>query len=440
MFQRKINKTLEEWKLSKTHKPILLRGARQIGKSYLMTEFAKSFDSSANINLEFDKDLHQYFDSLDPELILSRIFLLKGIDLKQTGTNLLILDEIQECLSAIVALRYFHERMPNLFVIGAGSLLEFVLNKNSIDVPVGRIHYLFMEPMNFSEYLGAIREKPLIDYISALNLKTKPDEVVHKKLLEEFKNYLLLGGMPGVIAAYIENDKSFAKAFIEQKSIIETYRDDLKKYGTNSEYKYLRKTFDTVASMLGRKYIYSRVDPDSNHKNIKYAYEILTQVGLSKKIKNTSPHSMPLEVLADDNHFKPLFLDCGLMQNILGLSHEHILQEDFHSTAAGAIAEQFVGQELIANMDPYRSHDLYYWHKNKSEAEIDYLISVNGKAIPIEVKSSGSRAMKSMGVFIDEFNSAFGIKISTKPLALRGKILDLPFYAVSEIERISGEV
>lgn len=435
---RHLTKTLKSWKNESEPKPLLIRGARQVGKSYLVESFGKTdFKNIVTINFETDKEFKEHFATLNPSNIIDKIFLLRQ-EKVELGSSLLFLDEIQECPEAIASLRYFQEKMPGLHVIAAGSLLDFVLNSKDVSVPVGRIHYLYMEPMTFNEYLLATDKVALSQYIDQLNLESDFDSSVHNKLIEEFKNYLILGGMPAAIKAYLQSNHSFPQAFREHNSIIETYRDDFKKYSKQSEQRYLKKIFNAIPYQLSRKFKYSVVDSEMKSRDLKDALNLLIDANICKKIKKTSPKSLPLEVLSSERHFKSIFLDCGLAQNILGTGIDHIVAGEFHSSAAGGIAEQYVGQELLATIDPYCYRNLYYWQNESrnASAEIDYLITIKNQAIPIEVKSGTNRNFKSMRIFMKEFDLDLGLKISTNPLEYKNGLLSIPFYMVNQLDRV----
>lgn len=439
---RLIEAELEKWAEETEPLPLLLRGARQVGKTYTITNFAsKQFDNHVYINLETDKEFIDDFRSLDTQRIINKIFALKNIELI-AGKTLLIIDEIQECPEAIVALRYFYEQKPGLHVAAAGSLLDFALNSGEISVPVGRVQYLFMQPMSFMEFLLACGNKGLCEYIQKLNLCERTDHSIHLRLIEELKTYLMLGGMPGVLARYLKHDKTFPQAFKYQDSIINTYQDDFKKYAKKSEQKYLVKTFQAVPGLVGTKLKYSNIDRDYKAADLRNALELLVEANIIQLIKATQPHSRPLAVLASDKDFKPLFLDVGLMQKIFGLDLELIYSGNWHATAAGGIAEQLVGQELLAYGDCYRPRNLYYWYRDRgaAKAEIDFLLDFNGRVLPLEVKSGSNGHLKSLKLCMTDYKLNLGIKCSQEDLSYKQGILSVPLYAISELKRLVGEV
>lgn len=437
-----LESALKNWQKEKHPHPILLRGARQVGKTYIAQQFgSENFRNVVYINFEKEPEYKKYFDekeSLEPKFILDRLLLIKGKEV-QVGHTLLILDEIQECPRAILALRYFYEDMPGLHIIGAGSLLDFVLKAGKISIPVGRIQYLFMEPMSFNEFLAATNKNRLVEYIENLTLKTKFDELIHEKLLEEVKKYMILGGMPKVLEAYVGSGEQFIQPLQIQNTVALTYKEDFAKYSNITKHKYLEAVFNAVPHMVGTKFKYSHIDKELDGQGLKSALELLFKANVVRKIKRTTGDSLPLEVGASEKHFKIAFIDVGIMQKMLGLNLEIILSGDFHSSAAGSIAEQFVAQELLCQVDPYEERKLYYWSKEKrnDSAEVDFLSRVFQTPIPIEVKAGTTGSLKSLRSFMNKYNSSLGVRVSKHPLSFVDGLLSVPFYAVSQLHRIA---
>ncbi len=437
-MDRKLYQDLLSWKVEKQPKPLLIRGARQVGKSYLVNQFGKeNFKNFLSVNFEKQPQLKKFFEYPNPDEILAKLSGYLGVPI-ELGETLIFIDEIQECSQALIALRYFYEERPGLHVIGAGSLLDFTLSNEEISMPVGRIQYLYMDPMSFAEYLTAVNKKSWLGLIKQSTIESPLDLEIHNRLVGELRNYMLLGGMPKVLATYTENQDNLQGAIAEQDPIIDTYRDDFKKYSSRIREQYLRRVFNSMPQMVGKKFMYSRVDSESKSRDIKYALELLEQACLVKKIKHSSPHARPLEAGVSEKIFKTIFLDCGLLRNISGTRLDDVMEYDFKSSEMGSIAEQYVGQELVALQSPLRPRYLHYWvHENKeSSAEIDYMISIEGRSVPIEVKSGANGKLKSLKRFMEEYSSPIGIKISEAPLSFDGEILSLPLYMVSELLRI----
>lgn len=430
IMERSIQKTLGEWKFAPHRKPLLVRGARQIGKTYVINKFAENFSSSVTINFERNPEYSKIFNIKDPDRIIEQIELLSGERIIP-GQTLLFLDEIQECPEAIVALRYFYEEKPELHLIGAGSLLEFTLSSKNINIPVGRVQYLYMYPLSFGEFLQALGQQKLREYIMTPGNMVKISEAVHDKLLEQLRLYFILGGMPEAVQTYIDQKDLNACRLIQQ-SIVDTYRDDFGKYASQVQFKHLRKLFARIPSMIGNKFVYANVDADTKSRELKEALTLLETAGIIYRVKNTSGEGLPLESHANDRYFKVVFLDIGLMHAVNGLKRDIVLGEDLTDIYKGAMAEQFVGQELLAYSSPYHKNILYYWARDKrgSSAEIDYLLQKERNVIPIEVKSGPTGRMKSMMLYKDAYHPKQAVKISQAPFDDKKEILELPLYAI----------
>ncbi|MCK4529616.1 MAG: ATP-binding protein [Candidatus Marinimicrobia bacterium] len=433
MMQRTIQSTLSEWKINPNRKPLLVRGARQIGKTYAIESFAKNFASSLTINFERNPEFKKIFNINDPDLIIEQIELLTGKRIIP-GQTLLFLDEIQECPEAIISLRYFYEEKQELHIIGAGSLLEFTLSSETLSIPVGRIQYLYMYPLSFSEFLTALGYDHLRQYLMGPGNLSRISEAVHGKLLQQLRLYYILGGMPEVVQTYI-NTKDTNACQLVQRSIADTYRDDFAKYASQVKFENLRKMFSVVPNMIGDKFVYTNVDPDTKSRELKEALTLLETAGILYRVKNTSGAGIPLESHAKDRYFKVIFLDIGLMHTINGMDQEIVLGDNLTDIYKGALAEQFVGQELLAYTSPYHKESLYYWARDKrgSSAEIDYLIQTSHQIVPLEIKSGSTGRMKSMKLYRDAYNPKQAIKISQAPYSDQHDILELPLYAMESL-------
>ena len=433
-MKRTIESELIRWRKTPEHSPILLRGARQVGKTYIVERLGKTqFSNVVTINLEFQPQLKRCFDTLAPTEILNKLQLMLNIRFNQQ-TDLLFIDEIQECPSAIMSLRYFKEMMPNLYVIGAGSLLDFALRSSEFKMPVGRVQFLHIYPLSFREFLVAIGHDQLHEYCSEIS--SPVDETIHTQLLELFRLYILVGGMPASVNAYL-GSHDLADCQHVQTSLLQAYRNDFGKYATYAQQKYLLRTFDAIPSLIGQQIKYSHIDPTSKSRDIKTAMELLTLAGLAYPIYATSASGIPLGAQVDFQRFKAQFLDTGLAQNVNGLQAA-IQFKDFTLVNSGAIAEHVVGQELISCIDPCQPAKLYYWARNKpnSQAEIDFLFPLEDFAFPIEVKSGKTGTLKSLHLYLDEKKAPFGIKLSKDNLSYHQGVLSVPIYLVEQLPRL----
>jgi predicted AAA+ superfamily ATPase len=430
-MKRDIYSALVSWKAAKNRQPLLIRGARQTGKTFIINEFGKTeYKSLITLNFERNPEYKDIFITFDPQEILERISLYTG---KKTepGETLLFLDEIQECPKAITSLRYFYEEMPQIHLIAAGSLLEFTLSSENFRMPVGRIQYLFLFPLSFGEFLTAIGESELRTFVSDGSKLEKIPENLHLKLIEYVRKYFIIGGMPAVVQEYISTRNIFDCQKI-QRSILDTYSDDFAKYARKSKHQYLKKVFNAVPGMVGQKFVYTQVDREIKSRDLKEALELLETAGVVSKVRQVNGVGLPLAASVNDAYFKVIFLDVGLLHAISGIYAETAMEKDLAAIFKGAVAEQFAGQELIAYQDPFTKPTLFYWGRQakNSTAEIDYLIELDAQIIPIEVKSGSTGRMKSLHFFIEYYHSKKAVKISQAPFLAGNPIVSLPFYAI----------
>lgn len=491
MFRR-LDEGLKKWKKDKHPKPLMLRGARQVGKSFLVEKFAKeNFQNLIKINFEKERNFSHHFDGdLDLKRILETIAIIKKQKLN-IGKTLIFFDEIQECPRAIVALRYIYEDIPGLHCIAAGSLLEFALEKESISMPVGRIKYIYMYPMSFVEYLMAKNEDRLLKLISEMSLKKPIDDSLHQHLLKEFKIYMFIGGMPEAVNNYIQED-SLKNIIDIQSSIIETYRDDFLKYSSRARLVHVEKIFNLAPQFIGQKFKYSQIDASLQSRELKAALDLLCKARVYRKVLKTSGEALPFAFHASEKHFKLLFMDVGLMHNMLNLSSELLTNESFYNLAKGALVEQVVGQELLAYQPDNQAAELYFWNRDgrNISAELDYLYAANNenaeiavrqhssngtaaergssrlrrtnnrsvlkvhedyeddenaeiivreqcqRVFGLEVKSGARGKMKSLYSFMKEYDYHYGLAMSSENISFEKGILKVPIYAVSELDRL----
>ncbi len=434
---RDIIKDLMNWK-SQTHPmPLLLRGARQVGKTYIIEKFAReNFDRIVTINFELQPELKPCFEDLNPTEIINRVYLITQQKIVPQHT-LLFLDEIQDCPNAIRALRYFKELMPQQHVIGAGSLLEITLNDAEFRMPVGRIQSLYLKPLSFKEFLVASGNQQLREWIENLDLESKIDNVVHEHLLELVREYMVLGGMPAVLQNYnTSNDLSSCQTI--QTGLLNTYRQDFGKYAKRSDHRYLQRLFERIPGLIGETFKYSKVDPEMKSRDLKDALYLLQNAGLIYSVYSSAASGLPLSSQINEKKFKILFLDIGLVMRSTKLNAALLMNEDILLVNRGMLAEQFVGQEMLAYLPRQEEGSLFFWSRDKksSMAEVDYVTDVDNKIIPIEVKAGATGHLKSLKIFIQEKNSNIGIRFSQHKLSLHDNVLSLPLYMVGEIDRL----
>ncbi len=443
-MRRYLLKALQHWKESPHRLPLLVRGPRQVGKTYLIEHFGKErFDDFLNINFELEPDYAECFNSLKPKDIIQALE-LKSYRKVIPGKTLLFFDEIQLCPSAIQSLRYFKEKLPELHVIGAGSLLEFVLNEEEFKMPVGRIQYLYLHPLSFREFLDVMKYEPLIEALDNCTLEKPLNEIAHKELNRLVQQYFVLGGMPAIIKAY-QIDQDYSAIQTIQNAILATYRDDFGKYASKANYRHLQAVFQEAPSLIGRQVKYVDISREARSRELKQAITLLGKAGILYQIFSSQASGLPLNALIDEKKFKLAFLDIGLMSRATRISVETLIKENIMLLNRGAFAEQFVAQELISYAPSDEAPELYYWSRDipSSTAEIDYLLQYNDKIIPVEVKAGKTGTLKSMRIFMAEKKSAnipLGIKVSQTPLNYNANILNIPLYLLSDWKRLLAEI
>ncbi len=435
-MERFLYKELLAWKVNPSRLPLIVRGARQVGKSYLIEQFGKKeFENFHIINFEKRPQLSSCFNSLDPKEILKEFELQTGITL-ESGNSLLFLDEIQDCPQAMKALRYFAEEMPELHIIAAGSLLEFVLEDKAFSFPVGRVEIMNLGPCTFLEYLLACEEPALVKLIQTVTTSEEISEAVHQRLLEFVREFLLVGGMPGVISIFRKTE-SYQQAQRRIATILDLYALDFSKYATKyAEHRHLKKLFERAPELVGKHFKYSKIDPESANPSRDYrgALDRLRQARLILPVHHTRGNGLPLRAEKSEKKFKIFLLDVGLL--VFSLGGETL--RGASGIFRGVVAEQFVAQELCALQDPFIQRGLYYWENTSrsSSAEIDFLVNINQKIVPIEVKSASTGRLKSLRQFMETKEVKLGVKISEAPFSFESNVLTVPFYLVGELSRL----
>ena len=440
-LSRELTKNLDEWCNHTNRSPLIIRGARQVGKTYLVTELAKNkFESLAYVNFEHTPNLANCFTDFNIQHIISAL----ALELEQNiipGKTLLFLDEIQECPQAIMSLRYFKEEMSNLHVIAAGSLLEFTLNDDKFRMPVGRVEYMYVKPLSFNEFLLAHNKTLLTNYLKNYKLTDPFQSATHNQLLQICQEYMAIGGMPAVVAEYIES-KNLNRCEDLLSYLMLTYRDDFGKYAKKIDYKYLQKLYDKIPSLVAQWFKYVKVGEDLQPRNIRIALDALVQAGIISRVHATSGAGIPLANTQNEKKFKLIFLDIGLVRAAQQISLNLIYNPQLELLNKGALAEQFVGQELLACAPKIQQNKIYFWQREhkSAQAEVDYLYTHNGQIYPIEVKAGSIGRLKSLKIFMHEKKSKLGIRISQLPLSFEQNILSVPFYMISEIPRLIEEL
>lgn len=457
-MKRNSEKRLEKWIKDSRRKPLVIRGARQVGKSTLVRQFAEANGFTLHeINLERYPMLADIFKSHDTHRILNELeYICKKGRINKAG-SILFLDEIQSVPIAIQTLRYFYEDYPELPVIAAGSLLEFSLSKHSYSMPVGRIEYLFIGTVTFKELLGALNENDLLSLLENHSLSDIFPMSAHERLLEILRVYFLTGGMPEAVQVYLDT-QDLSKVFDVHLSIIETYRDDFTKYATQAERLRLHRIFDYVPGSAGDRIKYVNIDPYEQARSLRHALDLLAKAQVILKAYHTDASGIPLRATIDHQKFKTFFMDCGLMNSMCGIqwiSTDDIKKNDFINK--GRVAEQFIAQHIAFSGNSNKSPYLTYWLREgrSSNAEVDFILQLGQEVVPVEVKAGKSGSLKSLLQFVYQKQAPIGIRFDMNiPTLQKVKhsirqasdtvdvcfdLFSLPLYMVEETERIFTE-
>jgi len=431
-MKRTIDYFLLEWKAYSGRKPLLLRGARQVGKTYAVRTLGKTFAHFVEVNLEENeaarKIIEKDFDIVRITQQLSELLQQEIVP----GKTLLFFDEIQSAPRTVTALRYFFEKMPKLHVIAAGSLLEFAIEQ--VGIPVGRVSPMYMYPLSFLEVLVALGNETWAKKIIEHNPEELFSEPLHEKLLDIVGEYVAIGGMPEAVIEWIKTKKS-RNVKIIHADLIYTYQQDFGKYAKKHQIKYLTLMFQRAIEQLSNKFMYSRVG-EYQKRELEPALDLLKKAGLVYQVIRSAGQGIPLGAQADPSDFKVIALDTGLSQALLKLDITSWLLEPIATFInKGEIVEAFVGQEILAYSDPISKDDLFYWNKENrgSQAELDYLVQIQEHVVPIEVKAGTSKRIKSMYVFLETHpNSAYGMRFSALNYTVEQQVRSYPLYAVAK--------
>lgn len=444
---------LKKWLGSPRRKPLVMRGARQVGKTWIVRRLAELVKMNlVEFNFEKTPALAALFEPNSPEEIVRRIeqkFSMKIVPEK----TILFLDEIQAKPELLPKLRWFYEEMPQLPVIAAGSLLEFVLGTYPVSMPVGRISYVYLEPLSFIEFLEAQDRVQLVDLIKKYSWEEKIPNIIHDEIMKLFKEYLYIGGLPEAVSSWIE-ERSLDAIRDIHRDLLGSYRTDFSKYGGKVSPDVLNEVIDAIPVFSGKKFVYSHVDSTANSQKIKEALNLLCQARVGHKVKCTAANGIPMGAEINPKFLKTILLDVGLCSALLDLKLSDLEDiDELDLVNKGGIAEQVAGQ-LLRTIDPFNVEPaLYYWIRNErgSDAEVDYVIQHSNYCVPIEIKAGNAGTLKSLHLFMQLKGLSTAVRIysglpridqvSVKDIQgnmIKYQLLSIPFYLISEIHRLLG--
>jgi len=429
----------------------VVRGARQVGKSWLIEAFGReAFDSLVKLDFERDPGLASLFEARGPREVLALLETQTRTAIRP-GRTLLFLDEIQAAPAVLARLRYFAEELPALHVIAAGSLLDVALADHAFAMPVGRISYLHLEPMTFDEFLAADDSRGLAAYLAELDADTEIPALIHDQLLERLRTYLLVGGMPAAVEAWLATGSLLEVARV-QSDLLATFRDDFGKYRRRFPEDRLTKVFAALPRMVGRKFVAARIDHDDRAAPIKEAFRLLTLARVVTPVRRSACNGVPLGAEVDDAWFKVCLLDTGLYAAQLGIDASGLANtRELTLVHEGQLAEQFVGQELRAARPAHEEPALFCWIREQrtSNAEVDYVIAERQTVVPLEVKAGATGRLRSLHAFVRDKRRHLAVRLWSGPPQLIAtttalpdgppwsfRLLSLPLYAAGQVRRL----
>ena len=433
-MKRIIEHDLNNWKNSPTRKPLVIRGARQVGKTTAVRHLGKKFTNFVEINFESSKQYGAIFEkNLDPKRLLLDLELLVEQKIIP-GKTLLFFDEIQACPQALVALRYFYELLPELHLVAAGSLLEFAID--DVGISVGRVQFLYLYPMSFIEFLWALDKDMLVDAILTTSMQVPLSDVIHDKLNRLVGEYIAIGGMPEAVLHWSKTN-DYTGCLEIHHDLLTSFKQDFHKYARQTQIKHVDHLFSYIPHQIGQVFRYNHVPGEFRKRELAPALALLIKANMMTPVVYSAAQGIPLGAQANAEKFKLIFLDVALTQASLGFtSSDWILNSERSFINKGMIAEAFIGQELLAYGPPRQPQTLYYWHRQQasSQAEVDYLLVKDQEIIPIEVKAGKGSTLRSMHAFLhDHPQTPYGIRFSTQNYSMYEKIFSIKFELIKNV-------
>jgi len=436
-MKRDIMTSLENWLKRPVKKPLIVKGARQVGKTFIISEFGRShFARFHSFNFEENKNLKEIFDKdLDPKRIVEELSFVRQIPIN-IEKDLVFFDEIQECPKALTSLKYFCENMPELALISAGSLLEIKLSEESF--PVGKVEFLHLYPMSFREFLMATENEMLLNAYDSVSTDAALPDIAHQKLWKELTNYYVIGGMPQIVQTYISKKTDGPATFEDvrrmQKNLLDSFNKDFAKHSGKSNSIHIVSVFENIPTQLAasidgstRRFRFNHIIPGKrSFVSLQGPIGWLENAGLVIKINICHRANVPLKAFCKNNLFKLFLFDIGLLGAMLDLPARSILKQDYGITK-GFLAENFVAQEFLAN----GRSELYSWTERNSE--IEFLIYQNDAIVPVEVKSGHRTQAKSLMQFLSKYSPAKAYKLSANNFTKTKNIASIPLYLAGKL-------
>lgn len=432
-MKRHVFNALNCWKNATERKPLILMGARQVGKTYILKAFAtEAYENCVYLNFEDKPALKSLFDAdLTPQRLISVLSIETGLPIIP-GKTLIFLDEIQECPNALISLKYFNEKANEYHVCAAGSLLGVKL-LNTSGFPVGKVNFLTLYPMNFLEFLEALEESTLKNYLLDVSAIKPLPEIFHEKLMNYLKHYFYIGGMPEAVNQWIKT-QDYEQVRVTQQNILKAYTLDFSKHAPPDLIMKIYQVWQVIPSQLAKenkKFIYSVIRKGARAKEFEIAIQWLVEAGLIHKVSQISVPSIPLSAYTQFDFFKTYLLDVGLLSAMTELSPKTLIHgNECFTEFRGSLVENFIAQELVC-----ADNTLYYW-SSEGKAEIDFIMTFENQIYPLEIKSGMTNKKRSLRVYDEKYNPSLLIRSSPMNLKKDGKLFNCPLYLIGQIKSL----
>lgn len=432
MYREAVNKLIK-WKQSKNRMPLIIRGARQVGKTWIMKEFGKNYyDKCAYINFDDNERMKKLFDGdLDVDRIIQGLKIESGVNIEKENT-LIIFDEVQEIPNALSSLKYFYENANEYHVVAAGSLLGVALHQGT-SFPVGKVEFLDLYPLNFKEFLIALGEEEIVKLLDSNDFFLI--EAFSSKLKNYLKQYYFIGGMPAVVTSYIE-EKNYEEVRNIQNRLLESYEQDFSKHAPNTIVPRIRQLWNNIPTQLAKenkKFIYGLIKEGARAREYELALSWLIDCGLVYQINRVKDCKTPLSAYQDFSAFKLYVLDIGLLGAMAKIDVTTLLEgNEIFVEFKGSLTEQFVLEELKSNTNV----PIFYWSSDKGIAELDYLIQIGRNNVPIEVKANENLMAKSLKSFVEKYHTKINVRTSMTDYRKEEWLINIPLYMIGNIENI----